>query len=117
MGLLKENLGKRIRILRNANGWTQEMLAEKANMEYQYLGAIERGEKNLTVDFIEKIAKGLGLEAYQLFLFSTESPKTEDEAVEDKIEDILQLCDKETKKASLSVIQTMWHLKNTQEKS
>ena len=74
--LIKE-LGTRIRQLRKIKGWTQEVLAEKAGMDYKYLGAIERGEKNLTLANVEKIAKGLGVEVYQLFLFSLKGMQPE----------------------------------------
>ncbi len=117
MGLLKENFGGRVRQLRKARGWTQEELASKAGMEYKYLGAIERGEKNLTIGNIEKIAAGLGLEAYQLFLFSTEDLRPEEKMIEDKIEDILQLCDEKTKQTILAINQAIWHLIATKEKS
>lgn len=113
MGLLRENFGRRIRQLRKARDWTQEILATRAGMEYKYLGAIERGEKNLTIDNIEKIAAGLGVEAHQLFLFSTEGLKLEDKMVDDKIEDIFKLCDKETKQILLVIIQALVHLRST----
>jgi len=113
MGVLSENFGTRVRHLRKTKGWTQEMLADKADMEYQYLGAIERGEKNLTIDYIERIASGFEIEPYQLFLFSTEGLKLEEEQVEDKIEDILKLCDKKTKQSLLAIIQVLWDLKDS----
>lgn len=72
MDLLKKNLGINIKRLRKEKGLTQQQLADKAGMDYPYLGMIERGEKNPTLEFIGKIAKGLNVETYQLFLLGNE---------------------------------------------
>lgn len=69
-GTLRKLMGQRIRQLRKSKGWTQQQLAEKSQMDYKYLGGIERGERNVTIDNLEKIASGFGMEAHQLFLFS-----------------------------------------------
>lgn len=53
-------IGKTIRRLRIAKGWTQEVLAEKANLHPTYIGGIERGERNVGVDNLLKIARALG---------------------------------------------------------
>ena len=90
-GRLRHQLGQRIRHLRKAKGWTQQDAARKANLDYKYLGAIERGERNITVDNIEKIAAGLGVEAHQLFLFSGAKDELPEERVtEAKIRDLLK---------------------------
>ena len=61
---------------------------------YKYLGAIERGERNVTLDNIEKIAAGFGVEAHQLFLFSArEGEITEERITETKIRDLLRQSD------------------------
>lgn len=110
MGVLRDNFADRIRLLRKINGLTQEQLAGKAGMDYKHLGSIERKEKNLTIDNIEKIAKGLNVEAYQLFLFSLENLKSEDEITEDKIIDLLKLFDSRIKKLILNIIQSIWKI-------
>lgn len=69
MGDLRRNFGQRIRQLRKARGLTQESLAEEAGLEPAYLGAVERGERNLTIDSIERIAKGFDLEPFHFFIF------------------------------------------------
>ncbi|MDD5505920.1 MAG: helix-turn-helix transcriptional regulator [Candidatus Omnitrophica bacterium] len=111
MSNLKKELGKRIRQLRKVKGWTQEVLAEKADMDYKYLGAIERGEKNLTLTNIEKISRGLGIEPYQLFLFSLKNVQTEEETAEIKIKDLLNMCDGKGKEFLLRVMQGFIDLK------
>ena len=61
-----KNLGKRIRELRKARLLTQEELAELANLHPTYIGAIERGEKNLSIQTLLKIAEGLEVEINDL---------------------------------------------------
>lgn len=54
-------LGKRIREERSKQHLTQEQLAEDINISTAYLGQIERGERNLTLDKLIKIANRLGV--------------------------------------------------------
>ena len=93
-GQLRKQLGQRIRQLRKAQEWTQQQAAQRANLDYKYLGAIERGERNITLDNIEKIAAGFGVEAHQLFLFSADSGEVPAERItEAKIRDLLKQSD------------------------
>ena len=64
------SLGKRIQVAREKRGLTQEQLEEKSGINTKYISAIERGQKNVTVKTLDKIAKGLKIELYELFLFS-----------------------------------------------
>jgi transcriptional regulator with XRE-family HTH domain len=54
--------GKRVRSERKAHGWTQEKLAETTGLHPTYIGDAERGERNLSLDNILKLAKGLKVE-------------------------------------------------------
>lgn len=60
-------LGQRIRNYRTANGLSQEKLAELSGCHPTYIGQIERGEKNATVESIEKIAVALKISLSKLF--------------------------------------------------
>jgi len=102
--MLRKRFGNRIRQLRESMGLTQEELASKVLMDYKYLGSVERGERNITIDKIQRIAEGFGVEAYQLFLFSVSGFKPQSEVIEDKIEDILERCNAEKKKLVLRII-------------
>ncbi|MEM1174024.1 MAG: helix-turn-helix transcriptional regulator [Pseudomonadota bacterium] len=42
---------------RHDRGWSQEDLAEKAGLHRTYIGAIERKERNVSIDNIERIAR------------------------------------------------------------
>jgi len=65
-------LGRRIRYLRNLRGMTQEQLGHEADINYKYLGAIERGEKNPAIGNLSKIAVALDVKMHELFTFEHE---------------------------------------------
>jgi transcriptional regulator with XRE-family HTH domain len=56
-----EKFGKKVRKERLNQGLSQEELAAKAGVHRTYIGMIERAEKNITLESIEKIAKALKL--------------------------------------------------------
>lgn len=60
-------LGKNIHKYRKSIGISQEQLAENCCLHRTYIGAVERGERNITIDNIEKIAIALELDIKQLF--------------------------------------------------
>lgn len=64
---LQKKLGKRIRQLRKARGYSQESFAFDCGLHRTYVGCIERGEKNITVSNLEKVAKTLNLGMEDLF--------------------------------------------------
>jgi len=65
--LFRRKLGETIRKLRKTSGLSQERLAEAADMSTTYLGEIERGERNCSIDSLKKISKGLGIRMETLF--------------------------------------------------
>ena len=60
-------LGQRIRNYRTKQGLSQEKLAELSGCHPTYIGQIERGEKNATIESIEKIAIALNIPLSKLF--------------------------------------------------
>ncbi len=62
--------GEFIRIERLKRHLSQEKLAEKASLHRNHVGSIERGEYNITLMTILKLAKGLELEPHKLLMFS-----------------------------------------------
>ncbi len=54
------DLGNQIRELRNSKAWTQQTLADEADMDLSYFGEIERGIRNATFLNLVKIADALG---------------------------------------------------------
>ena len=65
--LLIKRVGTLIRLLRNAAGWSQEELAARCGLHRTYIGAIERGEKAITITTADKLAHALGMTLAQLF--------------------------------------------------
>ena len=66
---IKESLGKRIKILRNEIGISQEELADRAEIDRTYITSVECGKRNISIVNIEKIAKALGVTLSKLFDF------------------------------------------------
>jgi transcriptional regulator with XRE-family HTH domain len=58
--------GNKLRVERLKLGISQEELAARASVHRTYIGMIERAEKNITLENIEKIAKALDIEIYKL---------------------------------------------------
>lgn len=61
-----KKFGDRVRQLRKAKGISQEKLAELADMHRNYIGGIERGERNLALINIVRLARALGVSPSQL---------------------------------------------------
>lgn len=55
-----------VRRLRADRGLSQEELAEAAGVHRTYIGMLERGEKNVTIYNIERIARALSVEPFVL---------------------------------------------------
>jgi len=67
-GRLRQILAKNVRVVRHKLGITQEELADRAKLHRTYVGMIERSERNLSVDNIEKLAKALDVEPHELLI-------------------------------------------------
>jgi transcriptional regulator with XRE-family HTH domain len=55
-----------MRLIRASQGLSQEALAHECGLNRTYLSVIERSERNVSIDNIARIAKGLGVEAWRL---------------------------------------------------
>lgn len=64
---LKRAFGQRVRQMREARGWSQETMNQHSGLHWTYIGQVERGERNLTLLSIQKIAKGFKVEMVELF--------------------------------------------------
>lgn len=63
-----KRFGARVRMLRLSKGYSQESFAEECGLDRTYIGGVERGERNIALRNIEKIAKALGMTLSELFL-------------------------------------------------
>lgn len=67
MSIFAKEFGERIRYLRKNMGLSQEELASRAPLHSMYIGQVEHGEKNVTVENIGKIAEALDVSLDELF--------------------------------------------------
>ncbi len=93
-------VGKRIRQVRKAQGISQQELGERANLNYKYIGGVERGERNPSVGSLVKIAKGLKVDVGDFFKVDDDRQLSEKERTYHQI--IGLLGDKSTKELKLA---------------
>lgn len=64
---IKKKFGKQVKKLRLEKGLSQEKLAYEADLDRTYIPSIEKGERNVSIVVIEKIAKALKVKITDLF--------------------------------------------------
>lgn len=67
MASILKTAGRQCRAIRKSRGWSIEALAEKANLHYRLIAEFERGQRNVTLENVEKIASGLNVNVRDLF--------------------------------------------------
>lgn len=65
---VKARFGSTLRKLRDECGYSQEELAERAGLHRNYVGGVERGERNVALENIVKLAKALSVSPKELFV-------------------------------------------------
>jgi transcriptional regulator with XRE-family HTH domain len=65
-GDLQRRLGRNLRSVRLAKGLSQEAFADMLRIHRTYVGGLERGERNVTLKTVERIAIALGVDASDL---------------------------------------------------
>jgi transcriptional regulator with XRE-family HTH domain len=63
----RESFGARVREIRKQHGISQEELAHRAGLDRTYVGSVERGERNISLDNIWLLADALGVAPGRLF--------------------------------------------------
>lgn len=98
-------IGLRIRSLRKEKGWSQEKLAELADLNASYVGKIERGEKNVTFKSLEKVADALEIPIEELFRQVESIDTDSDSQTIVSILHLIQSRPKEEQKKALELLQ------------
>jgi len=65
----QKQFGKKLTALRKAKGWSQETLALESGLARSYLGGVERGQRNISLVNICKLAVSLGVSPSALLEF------------------------------------------------
>lgn len=63
---IRQIVGRRIREQREKLGWSQEELGFESGLHRNYIGGVERGERNIAVVNLEKLANALGVKPREL---------------------------------------------------
>lgn len=66
---VQTRFGKRLAELRKAKGWSQEKLALESGLARSYLGGVERGQRNISLVNICRLAETLGVKPSSLMEF------------------------------------------------
>jgi transcriptional regulator with XRE-family HTH domain len=74
-GDLQRTLGRNLRAYREARGYSQEAFADVLGVHRTYMGSVERGERNLSLRSVERIAECLGLPPLKLLTSLRSTPK------------------------------------------
>ncbi|HEO0007944.1 TPA: helix-turn-helix transcriptional regulator [Streptococcus agalactiae] len=74
--MIKKELGQEIRKLRTARGFTQETFSKACGLDRTYIADVELGKRNISIENIDKIAKGLAITLPELFKFNSPIQKT-----------------------------------------
>ncbi len=61
MADIRAEVGAKVRKLRKKNGWSQEDLGFEAGLHRNYIGGVERGERNIAIVNIARLAAALGV--------------------------------------------------------
>ncbi len=108
MKSLKQKLGARIQEIRKSKNITQEVLAEKIDIDKPNLSNIECGKRFMTAETLERIAKALGVEEKELFDFGHIKDREE---IIDYLKQIITNADEKELRYIYKVVTSLKYLK------
>ncbi|KAF6577570.1 transcriptional regulator [Paenibacillus polymyxa] len=82
---ITDYVGERIRAIRKSKNYTQEQLGEKVGLPQPYIGGIERGERNISLETLERILEALETSPDQFFRFYNDKYFSEEERDRERI--------------------------------
>ncbi len=102
-------LGRRIRYLRNMKDLTQQELGHRADVDYKFLGEIERGNMNPSFKVLVNIAAALDVEPAELMKFEHEI--SDPKEIENRIMKILRTLPPESMRQVLFLLKALFPAK------
>jgi transcriptional regulator with XRE-family HTH domain len=87
---IQTRLGRRVRALRKARGWSQEELGERASLHPTYVGGIERGERNVSLINLAKLSEAFQIGMAEFLSFPSEQPAQAEGAEQQEAEKSLR---------------------------
>lgn len=106
----KENidilLGRRIRSLRTLKDWTQQELGSRADVNYKFIGEIERGKQNPSLHVLARIAEALEVKLHDLLRFEHEVPDRKE--IEAKIKNLLPAIPEQDLRTILMILDILY---------
>jgi len=64
---IKKKFGQKVKFMRTERGWSQEKLGLTADLDRTYVPGIEKGERNVSITVIQKIADAFKVDIIELF--------------------------------------------------
>lgn len=101
--------GRRIRALRTIKGWTQQELGNQADVNYKFIGEIERGQQNSSFNLLVKVSNALGVDIFELFRFEQETFNRNE--IEKRIQGILKKLSDDTLRKILLLLNALYPIK------
>ena len=117
MAALRKGLGIRLKQLRAAAGLTQEKLASRAKIDPKYLGAIERGEKSVSLEMLEKLILTLKVEPYEPFLFSLSERRRPEKIEEEVLLNMIRHSDRSARPLLIHLMENILHWAQTRKRT
>ena len=99
----REQLGQKVCMLRKAMGMTQEELAHRSGLTTAYVGLIERGKRNASLDTIYGLTYGLGVRMSDLMEFADDVERTKLDADSELLLALFRGAEEHDRKALLMI--------------
>lgn len=99
-------LGRRIRSLRNLKGWTQQELGTRSEVNYKFIGEIERGRQNPSLHILARIAAALEIKLPDLLRFEHEVSDRKE--IEARIKNLLPNIPEQDLRTILMILDSMY---------
>ncbi|MBI3900013.1 MAG: helix-turn-helix transcriptional regulator [Gammaproteobacteria bacterium] len=74
---LRHQLADRLRLLRKVREWSQGQVADASGLHRTYISLVERGQCNISIDNLERLADAFGVEAADLIGPADSTPSAE----------------------------------------